>query len=261
MAAKTDLSNYLSYGVDEKHRRIFFGSCLDHADEDSGSFHQTSVSYAIRAIHRMASDKPKTPIEIHMNSYGGDPYAMLELYDVLQTCTCQIIFYGGGAIMSAATWIMAGSDVRYLYPNATVMVHAGNEWMEGNHTDLQITSEENKRLQILLEDIYAKNSRMPKSFWSEVCKRDLYLSAEETVLLGLADKVVAPVKRGNLRKSRQHHLSQKVNHNKMKKLMKKLTERIHLKPESFSLNEPIQEPTDDNIVVDPQADLEIPNEE
>src|SRR5690606_29665264 len=158
-ADKSDLTDSIVYGIDLKNRRIYFGVPLDWGSEDLGGFTSASVELAIRAIHKMVSDAPGRPIEIHMNSYGGDPYAMLRLYDEILACPSQVKFYGGGAIMSAATWILVACDERYLHPNTTVMVHDGWEIIEGNHTDNQIRAAQEKRLQELLYEIYAANSR------------------------------------------------------------------------------------------------------
>jgi ATP-dependent Clp protease protease subunit len=261
---KTDLENYLVYGVDEKYRRVYFGVALSTADNenDTGAVSQCSIEYAIRAIERMASEYPKTPIEIHMNSYGGDPYSMLALYDVIQSASCQIKFFGKGAIMSAATWILSGCDERNLYPNTTVMVHAGWEEQAATFWDFKISAEEAKRLQNKLEEIYEENSRMPKDFWSEVCKRDLFLTAEEAVFLGLADKIITPKKRGNLRKVRESHLSVPVDQKKMSKLIDKLFTRIHVKSNiELKMNTHIPEPIDESLTIEENPLLELKKEE
>lgn len=264
--ARTELTDYLIYGVDEKYRRVYFGSLGNETEEgidEPGEITQGSIEYCVRAIERMATDGPRTPIEIHMNSYGGDPYALLALYDVIQSCTCQIKFFGKGAIMSAATWIMCGCDERYLYPNTRIMVHKGWEEHSGSMTDIEISVDESRRLQEKLEEIYAENSRMPKQFWNEVCKRDLNLSAEETILLGLADKIVQAKKRGNYRKMRQHHLSQKIDKRKMNKLITKLMERIQAAHKiEITINEPKQEPVDETLVIEPMpVETKIDKEE
>lgn len=260
--AKTELETYLVYGVDEKNRRVYFGSGLAYVEDEwnAGAFTQTSCEFAIRAIERMALDHPKTPIEIHMNSYGGDAYAMLGLYDTIQNATCQIKFYGKGAIMSAATWIMCGSDERHLFPNTRVMVHNGwtDSIITSKVTDAEISMEEEKFLQNKLEEIYASDSRMPYEFWHEVCKRDLFMSAEEAIQLGLADRIVHPRKRGNYRKVRQHHLSQKVDKRKMSRLTQKLLKRIQALPGKMeiTLNTPKIEPVDDRLTIEPIENIQ-----
>lgn len=190
------IENYLKYGVDLYHRRIYFGDA-DWVDGDEVNF--SSISYAVRAIDKML-DISNRPIEIHMSSYGGDPYAMLALHDKIKESPCKFIFYGSGFIMSAATWIMAVCDERWLSNNTTIMVHDGSIHIGGRVTDVRISNEEDARLQEVLEEIYAENSHMPKEFWTTVCRRDLYLTADEAVTLGLADAVIGYRKRGNFRK-------------------------------------------------------------
>lgn len=252
MPAITELTDNLAYGVDLKNRRIYFGVNLDTGDvNESTDFTVSAVEYAVRALHRMASDAPNKPIEIHMCSYGGDPYAMLRLYDEIHACPSQVKFFGSGAIMSSATWIMAGCDERYLHPNTTVMVHDGSDGFDGKHTDHQIQAAEMKRLQDKLYEIYAENSRMPVEFWADVCQRDLYMSASEAVSLGLADKIIEPKKRGNLRKARYAALKKEPEAKEMNKLLKDIYARINkIKVPKIELNEVKKEASDPHLVVD-----------
>lgn len=258
--AKTELETYLVYGVDEKNRKVHFGNSLTQSEVDeNGDFTHVSCEYAIRAIERMISDHPKTPIEIHMTSYGGSVDAMLGLYDIIQSSTCQIKFIGRGMIMSAGTFIMAGCDERSLYPNTKIMVHQLSvDDIGGTYTDLKITQEDLDLVQEDLYGIYADNSRMPKEFWREVCKRDLNMSAEEAIQLGLADKLIHPKKRGNLRKVRQHHLTQKIDKRRMTRLVNKMMKRIHATDGKLqiTINEPKVEPVDDRLTIEPIETLD-----
>jgi len=249
---KTELTDNLAYGIDLKNRRIYFGINLDSADVDeSTDFSMSSVEYAVRALHRMATDAPGKPIEIHMSSPGGDPYAMLRLYDEIHACPCQVKFFGGGIIMSSATWVMAACDERFLHPNTTIMVHDGMDGFEGKHTDAQIAAAEMKRLQDLLYDIYAANSRMPKEFWEDVCQRDLFLTASEAVSLGLADKVLEPKKRGNLRKMRYATLKKEPDNKEMKTLVKSIYSRINkIRVPKIELNTAKKELSDPQVIVE-----------
>ena len=250
-ADKSDLTDSLINGIDLKTRRIYFGTPLDWTEECPGDFSPASIELAVRSMHKMIQDAPGKPIEIHMNSYGGDPYAMLRLYDEILSCPCQVKFYGGGAIMSAATWIMVACDERHLYPHATVMVHDGWAGGDGKHTDMQIWAAEEARLQDLLYDIYTTNTRMPKEFWQDVCQRDLYLTASEAITMGMADKIVEPKKRGNLRKVRQAALKKTPTSAEMKKLLNDIYTRINkVKVPKIDLNPVSKEPVDPAVVVD-----------
>lgn len=249
---KTETENYILNGIDEINRRIFFGRYLASDSENVNDFDQTSVEHAVRAIHKFASDSPKKPIEIHMNSYGGDPTAMLYLHDVILASPCQIKFFGGGMIASSATWIMAACDERYLYPNTTILIHDGSLDVSLNKTDAEIFIEEEKRFQNRLNDIYVNNSRMPKGFWNEICRRDLWITSEEAIMLGLADKIIEPKKRGSFRKLRQANFSEKISSTKMKKLISRLYDRIHIPAsiKEITLNGFVQEEVDETLVIE-----------
>jgi ATP-dependent protease ClpP protease subunit len=252
MAEKPDILGSLSYGIDLKARRIYFGSPIDSAEEDAGSFSQCSVEVAVRAMHRMALDGPSKPIEIHMNSYGGEMYSMLRLYDEILTCPCQVKFFGGGAIMSAATWIMAVCDERYLHKHTTVMVHElSDDQGYDKHTNIQVNADENRRIMEMACELYEKNSYMPKSFWLDICQRDVFLTAQETIALGLADKIIEPKKRGNLRKMRQAHLKKTPEKDQINILVKSIYQRIHrVNVPNIQVNAHTKEPTDPALIVD-----------
>lgn len=257
--AKYELDDVFAYGLDIKNRRIYWGNSLDPSNEDCNDFTDFSVELAVRALHRLADLDANKPIELHMNSVGGDPYSMLRLYDAILNCPCQVRFIGSGRICSSATWIMAVCDERYLTQNATVMVHDGTEGMEGTHTDVRIAVSEAKRLQDMLYDIYAANSRMPRTFWEDVCQRDLYLTAEETIKLGLADKIVEPKKRGNLRKMRQQGLKKNPSKEEMQTLMKACYSRVNRQSvPKLELNKAVKEPEDPNVKVVEEAAAPTP---
>jgi len=225
--AKTELDDLLYYGLDSRRRCIYFGDCTDQALEDAGEVSTRSIELAVRALHRLASEDSEKPISLYMCSAGGDPYAMLRLHDEILACPCPVKFFGGGIIMSSATWIMAVCDERYLHPSTTVMVHDGTEGFEGTHTDAKIAMSEAVRLQEMLYDVYAANSKMPRSFWEDVCQRDLFLTAEEAIKLGLADKLIEPKNRDRFRKARTSTLKKSVPAVDLDGLVNKLYKRVN----------------------------------
>jgi len=189
------LQTRIQQGIDLQHRRLYFGD-IENTEDNSIEF--SSVELLLRGIDTML-DISNKPIEIHMSSYGGDPYSMLALHDKIQESPCKFIFYGRGMIMSAATWVMCCCDERYLSENTTVLIHDGfTDWSDRS-TDARINSDENERLSRRLEKIYAKNSHMDAKFWEAISRRDLYLSADEAIKLGLADITIKTRKRGNFR--------------------------------------------------------------
>ena len=254
MIDKIDLmDSTIAHGIDSKNRRIYFGS-VDSSDESGSEFTWRSVERVIRAIHLMETEAPKKPIQLHMSSPGGDPYSMLRLYDAIQSSPCKIEFYGSGEICSAATWIMACCDERFLTPNTHILIHDSGSYEIGEVpaklTDAYIAMDQEQRLQDKLNKIYSDNSRMPVEFWEEIVKRDVWLSAEETIMLGLADKIVEPKKRGNLRKARINGLKVDPDKKDMQKLLKTISNRSYVnKLHKIELHTP-SEQFDKNVTVE-----------
>jgi len=224
MSEKTDIDEIISRGIDLKNRRIHFGLM----EEDGSDISWHSVEAAVRAMLKMSTEYPKKPIELHLSSTGGDTYEVLRFYDAIQACPCQIKFFGSGQIMSAAVVIMVGCDERWLTPNTTIMNHNGSaDGIDHTITDREIDTEELKRLTDRTNMILADNSRFPLDFWSGIGQRDLYLTANEAVMMGLVEGILEPKKRGNLRKVRSHTLAKVPDNKELTKLVKNLYKRVH----------------------------------
>lgn len=222
---QSELEEYLDAGIDIGKRRIYFGIL---GDEDGEYVNWHTIERVIRGMHRMY-DAGTGPIEIHMSCCGGCPYSMLRLVDEIESSPCQIKFVGSGQIMSAATWIMASCDYRTVHKNTRIMLHDGFSGAEDRHTDFLISAEEEKILQDRLYEMYASNSRMPKEFWADICQRDVFLTPEESLNLGLIDEIIQPKKRGNVRKLREKALAKHPSVNTLTKLTNSIYKRIHRK--------------------------------
>lgn len=260
------LEQIMGDGIDIKNRRIYFGALLEAYDEGGEEFSWRSCERAIRAIHAMENESPHKPIELHMSSPGGDPYEMLRLIDVIEHSPCQIKFFGGGRIMSAATWVMAVCDERYLYRNARILIHdspsGGTTEHASKMTDRKIEVKEDEDLQDRLNKMYAENSRMPVEFWAALVKRDCYIDPEEAIMLGLADKIIEPKKRGNLRRMRIALLNKDVDKNEMAKLVRRMWSKIEESrlPTKIEIHSP-HEKFDSKVFVEkPEEKKEEPKE-
>lgn len=215
------LDSYLMSGVDLERRRIFFGnfSC-----NDDTWFDTTNVVTVLRAIQRMVDVTNKKPIELHCYSYGGDVYSALALVDMIEHSGCDFHFYGWGAVMSAATLIMAVCKERQLSENTSVMVHELFSGTEGKATDLHIGTEENMKLQDRMIAIYARQSYPDANFWETVLRRDLYLTPTEAVRLGLADKILP-----RRRKSKVERTVKTVDKKQFKSLVSSIYKKLKIK--------------------------------
>ena len=186
----TVIDEIMKSGLDIKNRIIYFGE--NSEDEYFGDVSLSSIEFCIRKFNKLIEDDPthEKPINFWVESYGGDAYPTLALYDRIKTCQCPVIFYGYGPVMSAATTLMCACDERYLFRNTRIMVHEGYDGADDRCSHFQVTAKELVRLNDEFNKIYAENSFVDAQTWKEICKMDVYLSAEEAIELGLADFIV-----------------------------------------------------------------------
>lgn len=198
----TVVDEIMKAGIDIKNRIIYFGENAE--DEYFGDVSVSSMEFCIRKFNKLIDDDPthEKPIYFWVESYGGDAYPTLALYDRIRTCPCPVIFYGYGALMSAITTIMCACDERYLFKNSRIMVHEGSDGAEDRASHFQVTAKENAYINDEFNKIYAENSFVDANTWKELCKMDIYLTAEEAIRLGLADSIVEEPDRTSFRLAR-----------------------------------------------------------
>lgn len=132
------------------------------------------------------------PITIVMNNCGGDWYHGMAIYDRIRNSSCPITIEGYGPIMSMGSIIIQAATKRLLARHATILLHYGSNSFNGNSKDFERFSEHSTRNNTLLEDIYLAqiNKKQPnftRAQLAELIKYDRYLTAAETIKLGLAD--------------------------------------------------------------------------
>lgn len=141
-----------------------------------------------------ASMEFKLPeIYIHINSYGGECYAGLAIYDKInsehkyhKTSVCS------GAVMSMAVPISLAADYVTSYENTTFLIHQVSGECSGKTLDVEESVSEMKRLNNILFDIIMKRTSLTEKEMKKIyeTKTDKYITAEDALSLGIIDKLI-----------------------------------------------------------------------
>jgi ATP-dependent Clp protease, protease subunit len=144
----------------------------------------------------LQSEDPKKDIYMYINSPGGIVYDALAIYDTMQFITNDVQTFGIGVQASAAAFLLSSGTKgkRFLLPNASVMIHQPSSGTRGKVTDQEIDLRESLRIKRLLEEIMAKNTGKNLKKIHEDMERDFWLTADEAVKYGVADKIVTKPK-------------------------------------------------------------------
>lgn len=145
------------------------------------------------------SQSSEQPINMFINSPGGEVYAGLAIYDTMQFISAPVHTNCVGIAMSMGSVILMAGEAghRVALPNSRIMIHAGSAGFRGNTPDLEVQAKEVLNLRDILEDIYAKHTGHNREKLRRDMERDNFMSPEQAKEYGLIDDVIAP--RDNLR--------------------------------------------------------------
>lgn len=140
----------------------------------------------------LQSEDSKKDIYMYINSPGGSVYDALAIYDTMQYISNDVQTIGIGIQASAAAFLLSSGtkDKRALLPHASVMIHQPSSGTRGKVTDQEIDLKESLRVKRLLESIMAKNTGQKIDKIHIDMERDFWLTADEAVKYGIADKVI-----------------------------------------------------------------------
>ncbi len=148
----------------------------------------------------LEQDNPEDPIHFYINSPGGSVYAGLGIYDIMQHISCPVYTYCVGMAASMGSLLLTAGEEghRHAMPHSRIMIHQPLGGAQGQCSDIQIQAQEIQDLKTQLNNIYIKHSSIDMTMDKIVAAtdRDNYLSAQESIELGLIDKVIEKSSRG-----------------------------------------------------------------
>ncbi len=167
-----------------KDRIIFLGGAID--DE--------TANLIIAQMLFLSNEDTKTDIHFYINSPGGSITSGLAVYDTMQFLRCDVATYCIGQAASMGAVLVAGGKAgkRFLLANNRILLHQPliTGQLIGPATDIDIEAQEILRLRGRLYDILAKHTGQTNEKVEKDCDRNLWLSAEEAIEYGLADRIL-----------------------------------------------------------------------
>jgi ATP-dependent Clp protease protease subunit len=137
---------------------------------------------------------PGQEITFYVNTPGGSITAGMAVYDTMQLITSPITIVVTGMAASMGSILLCGAAKgrRLLYPHSRVLIHQPliSGRMIGPASDINIQAKEMEKLRAELNQILASASGQPLERINRDTDRDFYLTAQEAIDYGLADKIV-----------------------------------------------------------------------
>ena len=140
----------------------------------------------------LQNEDPKKDIQIYINSPGGSVYDGMAIYDTIKHIKNDVSTVGIGLQASMGAFLLSSGTKgkRFLLPHAKVMIHQPSSGTRGKVSDMEIDLKESLKVRELLNEILAQNTGQKLSKVEKDVDRDYWMTAEEAVKYGLADKVI-----------------------------------------------------------------------
>lgn len=142
----------------------------------------------------LESQNPSRDIYLYINSPGGVITSGMAIYDTMQFIkpdVCTIVM-GQACSMGSFLANAGAKGKRWILPNARHMIHQPSGGAQGQASDIEIRYREISFWKQRLTNLYVKHNTVGKTY-DELLRdmdRDYFMSAEESVQYGLADRVI-----------------------------------------------------------------------
>lgn len=168
-----------------KERIIFLGSQID----------AQVANVMVAQLLLLDSQSHEEPINLFINSPGGEVYAGLAIYDVMQFIRAPVHTNCVGIAMSMGSVILMAGEPgqRVALPNSRIMIHAGSAgYPRASLPDLEIMAREYTNIRDRMVGIYEKHTGQPAERIAADLERDYFMSPAEARDYGLIDDIVTP---------------------------------------------------------------------
>ncbi len=157
-----------------------------------GPVTEQSANLIVAQLLFLESENPEKDISIYINSPGGSVYAGMAIFDTMQFIKPDVSTMCCGLAASMGAFLLAAGakGKRFALPNSRIMVHQPSGGARGMASDIEIQAKEILELRQRLNRILAENTGQTIEKIAHDTDRDNFMSAEESKVYGLIDKVL-----------------------------------------------------------------------
>jgi ATP-dependent Clp protease protease subunit len=158
-----------------------------------GPVNDMTANLVVAQLLYLESENPDKDIYLYINSPGGSITSGMGIYDTMRFIKPDVstLCVGQAASMGAFLLSAGAKGKRFVLPNSRVMIHQPLGGFQGQATDIEIHAKEILYLKEKLNRLLAEHTGQPMETIERDTDRDNFMSAEQAVAYGLADKVLA----------------------------------------------------------------------
>ncbi len=159
-----------------------------------GAVEDNMCTSVVSQLLFLESQDANKDITLYINSPGGVITSGMSVYDTMQYINPSVntVVIGQACSMGSFLAQAGAPGKRFILPNARHMIHQPSGGAQGMASDIEISYKEILYLKDRLTNLYVKHNNKGKTYddFEADMDRDYFMSAEEAVEYGLADKVI-----------------------------------------------------------------------
>ncbi|HLM62808.1 MAG TPA: ATP-dependent Clp protease proteolytic subunit [Acidimicrobiales bacterium] len=165
-----------------RERIVFLGSAID----------DTVANLLIAQLLHLEGEDADKPINLYINSPGGDMVALFAIYDAMQFLGPPVHTVCVGQAASAAAVLLAAGEAgqRSALPNARVLIHQPHGGAQGQSVDMEIAVREMVEMRRRMVDVLTERTNQTRKRIETDIDRDFILRGDAAVDYGMIDQVL-----------------------------------------------------------------------
>lgn len=178
---KESIDRFFDYDFHIDSRTVYIGGEID----------SVTAERVIKGLHILKMKESEGDITVLLNSEGGNWYDGLAIYDMIKSLdknhvTIEVL----GHAFSMASVILQAGDERIIHPNASIMVHDGQDGFDGKPKDNEAWAKHGRMERDRMYKIFASRTKYqtPKH-WEKLCSHDTIFTADRALEIGLVDGI------------------------------------------------------------------------
>jgi len=165
-----------------RERIVFLGSPID----------DTVANLLIAQLLHLEGEDADKPINLYINSPGGDMVALFAIYDAMQFLGPPVHTVCVGQAASAAAVLLAAGEPgqRSALPNARVLIHQPHGGAQGQSVDMEIAVREMVEMRRRMVDVLTERTNQTRKRIETDIDRDFILRGDAAVEYGVVDQIL-----------------------------------------------------------------------
>lgn len=143
------------------------------------------------AFRSVSIDSPPT-IYVYVHSNGGDAYVGLSLFDHLKAMPVRVVTIADGFVASSASLLLLGGHEKIGLPHSQILIHQLRTEFWGKYDELLDEVKNSRNIMKTVEKLYKDNTSLSDGALANLLKKELNLSAKQSLRYGLIDRISQP---------------------------------------------------------------------